>query len=238
MMRTIFAGVLSAAIGVPALAQDYEQLSKRCYEDGSPDQTINACSTVIEAGRVGRKDLATAFKNRGNAYDDKGQYDRAIEDYDHAIAINPDDADAFNNRGTSRRAMGQYDLAIQDYDQAIRLVPNNAMALNNRCLAKALAGQLQQGLADCNESLRLRPGDPNTLSSRGLMYLKLRRYEAAIADYDAALRINPGNPYSLFGRGFAKRMKGNLSGGDADIAAAKAMKSDIADEMAKLGLQL
>ena len=62
--------VLSAAIALPALAQDYEQLSKRCYENDSPEQTIEACSAVIASGRVGRKDLATAFKNRGNAYDD------------------------------------------------------------------------------------------------------------------------------------------------------------------------
>src|SRR5689334_552397 len=123
MTRSILAGVLSAAIGVSALAQGYEEFSKRCFENSSPDQTIEACSVVIAGGHVGRKDLATAFKNRGNAFDDKGQYDRAIEDYDHAIAINPKDADAFNNRGTTYRAMGQYGRAIQDYDRALILTP-------------------------------------------------------------------------------------------------------------------
>jgi tetratricopeptide (TPR) repeat protein len=238
MTRSILAGVLSAAVGIPALAQGYEELSKRCFENGSPDQTIEACSAVIAGGLVGRKDLATAFKNRGNALDDKGQYDRAIQDYDHAIAINPKDADAFNNRGTTYRAKGQYDLAIQDYDQALRLTPNSAMALNNRCFAEALMGQLEEALADCNESLRLRPGDANTLASRAFTYVKLKQYESAIADYDAELRINPGDPYSLFGRGIAKRMKGDLSGGDADIASAKKTNANIGDEMAKLGVQL
>jgi tetratricopeptide (TPR) repeat protein len=229
------AWLLTGTIGLPVLAQGYEQLSKACYEGDRGDQTIEACSAVISAGLVDRNDLATAFKNRGNAYDDEGQYDRAIQDYDHAIAINPNDADALNNRGTSYRAKGQYELAIQDYDLAISLIPKNAMTLNNRCFAKALAGEGEQGLADCNESLRLRPGNANTLASRGFAYLKLKRYDAAIADYDAELRINPGNPYSLFGRGMAKHMKGNLSDGDADISAAKAIKADIADEMAKLG---
>jgi tetratricopeptide (TPR) repeat protein len=237
MMRMMLVWVLSAAIGLPALAQDYERLSRQCYEDSSPDRRIEGCSAVIAGGFAGRKDLATAFKNRGNAYDDRRQYDRAIEDYDHAVAINPKDADAFNNRGTSHRALGQYDLAIQDYDQAIRLIPNSAMALNNRCFAKALVGQLEQALADCNESLHLRPGDANALASRGFAYLKLKRYDAAIADDDAELKINPGNPFTLFGRGVAKRMKGDLSGGDTDIAAAKTIKSDIADEMAKYGVE-
>jgi tetratricopeptide (TPR) repeat protein len=237
MTRSILAGVLSAAIGVSALAQGYEEFSKRCFENSSPDQTIEACSVVIAGGHVGRKDLATAFKNRGNAFDDKGQYDRAIEDYDHAIAINPKDADAFNSRGTTHRAMGQYGRAIQDYDQAVILTPKSAMALNNRCFAKALMGQLEQALVDCNESLRLRPGDSNTLASRGFIYFKMKRYQAAVADYDTELRANPGNPYSLFGRGMAKRMKGDSSGGDADIAAARAIRATIADDMAKLGVQ-
>jgi tetratricopeptide (TPR) repeat protein len=237
MMRTILTSVLSAAIGMPALAQNYEEFSKKCYESGHPDQTIEACSAVIKAGHVDSKDLAAAFKSRANAYDDKGQYDRAIEDYDRAIELNPDDAAAFNDRGTSYRGMGQYARAIEDYDQAIRLKPNNAMALNNRCFAKALAGQPEQGLADCNESLRLRPGNASTLASRAFTNLQLKQYEAAIADYNAALRIDPGNPYSLFGRGVARRMRGNSSGGEADIAAAKAAKPDIADEMAKLGVR-
>jgi tetratricopeptide (TPR) repeat protein len=33
--------------------------------------------------------FAAAFSNRGNAYARKGQYDRAIQDYDQAIRINP-----------------------------------------------------------------------------------------------------------------------------------------------------
>lgn len=237
MTRSILVGLLSAAIALPALAQGHEEFSKRCFEDGSPDQTIEACTSVIAGGRAGRKDLAAAFKNRGNALDDKGRYDRAIEDYDHAIAIDPKGAGAFNDRGTAYRATGRYDRAVEDYDQALMLTPGSAIALNNRCFAKALLDQLDQALADCNESLRLRPGDASTLASRGFVYLKLKRYEAAVADYDAELRTNPGNPYSLFGRGLAKRLKGNSSGGNADIAAATAIRADIADEMAKLGVQ-
>ena len=237
MTRTIFALVLSVAMGMPALAQDYEQLSRKCYENSTPDQTIEACTTVIASGRVEKEDLATAFKNRGNAYDGKGQYDRAIEDYDHAIAINPDDADALNNRGTSHRANGHYDLAVKDFDQVLKLTPQSAKALNNRCFAKALMGQLDQALADCDESLRLRTGNANTLASRGFVYLKLKHPEAAIADYNAELRITPGDPYTLFGRGVAKRMKGDLPGGEADIKAAKGIMPEVTDEMAKLGVQ-
>jgi len=41
----------------------------------------------------------------------------------------------------------------------------------------------------------------------------------------------------LYGRGLAKARKGDRNGGTADIATAKAIKSDIADEFARYGLK-
>ena len=43
--------------------------------------------------------------------------------------------------------------------------------------------------------------------------------------------------YSLYGRGLAHLMLGNNDQGDQDIAAAKAIKAQIADEFARYGLK-
>ena len=120
---TMLAWTVSAAFCAEAFAQSFEAYSRKCYEAGNSDQTIVACSVVITRGLADKQDLNAAFKNRGNAYDDKGQYDLAIADYDKAIAINPNDADAFNDRGATHSAMRKYDLAIEDYDQVLRLNP-------------------------------------------------------------------------------------------------------------------
>ena len=236
--RWIAPVLLATALGMAAaLAQTDSSFDRTCYGTGSPDQTIKACSSIIAGGLVQREDLAAAFRRRGNAYDDVGDYDSAIDDYRHAIAINPGNAGVFNDRGTSHRAMGQYELSILDYDQALVLSPENAMALSNRCFAKAVMDRLEEALIDCNESLRLRPGDSSTLASRGFALLKLGRWASAIADYDAQILANPGNPYALFGRGIGKRVTGDLSGGSADMAAAKTIDADIEVAMAKLGVR-
>ena len=229
---------ISIALLTGALSISYDEYFRKCYDNTNADQAIVACTVVITKRLVEKDDLAAALKNRGNAYDDKGEYDRALDDYDQAVSIKADDSDAFNSRGTTHSAMGHYDLAIRDFDQAIKLNPASTMAFNNRCFAKALAGQMERALADCNESLRIKPKNPGALASRGFVHLKLKRYEAAIADYDAEFRVNPGNPYSLYGRGIAKLIRGDLRGGDADIVAAQAVRSDIADQMAKLGIQV
>jgi tetratricopeptide (TPR) repeat protein len=233
----VLAVLLSTSVN-KARADDYDVLFRRCYSNGTPEQVIVSCSAVIAKGLSNKQDLATAYKNRGNAYDDQGEYERALDDYGQAVAINPLDADAFNIRGTTYAAVGRYERAIEDFGQAIKLNPRSSMAFGNRCFAKAVVGQLEQGLADCNEALRVKPKNSGALSARGFTHLKLKRYDAAIADYNASLQMAPGDPYSLFGRGIAKLLKGDLRGGDSDLVAAQSIKPDIGDHMAKLGISL
>ena len=80
------------------------------------------------------------------------------------------------------------------------------------------------------------PNNANTLGNRGFAYLKDGALDKAIANYDAVLRNDPKVARALYGRGLAKQKKGD-PGADADIAAAKAIKSDIAEEFARYGVQ-
>jgi tetratricopeptide (TPR) repeat protein len=47
------------------------------------------------------------------AWYDKGEYDKAIKDYDEAIRLDPSDPQAFSNRGIVRSARGEYGKAIR-----------------------------------------------------------------------------------------------------------------------------
>ena len=59
----------------------------------------------------------------------------------------------------------------------------------------------------------------------------------ARADYDAALKLDPKLAGSLYGRGLLKLKQGDKAGGDADIAAAKAIDAGIVQRAAKWGLR-
>src|SRR5215207_2933712 len=74
----------------------------------------------------------TEFNNRGNAWADKREFDKAIKDYDEAIRLDPKYADAFNNRGLAWAGKREFDKAIKDYDEAIRLDPKEAIVFYNR----------------------------------------------------------------------------------------------------------
>ena len=166
--------------------------------------------------------------------------EQMIEGCSAVIAAGRESADklfqAYTNRGSAYAMSGDLKRAIDDYSEALKRRPGDPVVLNTRCHVRAIVGDLQAALADCNESLRLSPSVPAALGSRGLVLLKLGRFDEAIADYDAGLKIYAKSPISLYGRGVARRKKGDVAGGDADIAAAKALRADVADLLVQWGV--
>lgn len=68
---------------------------------------------------------ANAYCNRGLAQDRRGNYHRAIEEYNQAIRLNPNFALAYSNRAATRLALNDNQGALEDCNQAIRLNPNH-----------------------------------------------------------------------------------------------------------------
>jgi tetratricopeptide (TPR) repeat protein len=198
------------------------------------DELDRAITDYSQAIKLNGK-LAVAYNNRGVAYDRKADYERAIADYDQALKLKPT-SETYFNRGNVYLAKSQYDHAIDDFNQAIRLRPDFAPAFDNRCWARAVVGILKQALADCNEALRLLPRNPTTLGSRGFIFLKMTHFDAAVSDYDGALQMDPKLAFALYGRGLAK-LKNEDASGQADIAAAKALQADIAEEYLRYGIR-
>jgi tetratricopeptide (TPR) repeat protein len=148
---------LSALVGSqPAHAQqapEWEFCDARGL--GTPDVRIQMCTALIESGRESGR--ASAYNNRANARQAKGDLDRAIADYDEAIRLAPTLATTYNGRAAAWQAKGDLDRAIADYDEAIRLNPKYATAYNNRGFAWKAKGDLDRAIADYDEAIRLNP---------------------------------------------------------------------------------
>jgi tetratricopeptide (TPR) repeat protein len=98
-----------------------------------------------------------AYINRGNAYRDSEQLDRAAADYAEVIRLAPTDARGWRNRGMIRLFQGDNKGGIADYDKALQYDPADVYSWNNRGQAKARVGDKQGAIADFRKALELRP---------------------------------------------------------------------------------
>jgi tetratricopeptide (TPR) repeat protein len=94
---------------------------------------------------------------RGLAWSLKGDYTKAIQDYDEAINIRPNDAWVFNDRGVAYYRQQKYDQALADFSEAIRLSPKFEEAYSYRIKTYSRLKDYEKAEADINEVLRLDP---------------------------------------------------------------------------------
>jgi tetratricopeptide (TPR) repeat protein len=179
---------------------------------------------------------AHSYYARGTIYRDKGELRRAIEDYNRSLELKRDPL-VLSFRGIAWFGLGEFDRAIADFTENLKATPGNELSLGFRCRARAATGRdLPVALADCNEAIRKNANAMESWISRGLAYLQLRRFDDAIADYNMVLKVRPQDAAAIYGRGIAKLRKGD-AGGNAEIAAAKAIKAGIAGEFARFGVK-
>ena len=77
-------------------------------------------------------DKDTLYKNRGRVYGAIGDYNSALQDFDHALELNPSEALHHENKGLVLQHMKKYDLSIASFNQAILLDPESSGAYLNR----------------------------------------------------------------------------------------------------------
>lgn len=178
-------GLLWAA---PALAQG--KLQEACAGAAKIEARIAACNTIIKSGRGTPRERAVAFNNRGGALYYSGKPERAIEDYDQAIKLDPNFAHAFNNRCWSGAVLGRTEQAAADCTKVLKLY-NIANTFENRGFIYLKRGEFDRAIADYEAGLRLDP--PNKadfLYGRGLAKTKKGDASGA-ADIAAAKAVHP-----------------------------------------------
>lgn len=161
-----------------------------------------------------------AYYNRGIAFEKRGETDKAIEDYDMAIALKPSYYEAYNNRGIALNRIGQTGKAIEDYDRAIALKPSHYEAYYNRARVFEKTGEFDRAIADYNNTIKFNPEYVAAYVNRGIAYFLLRNYDGALEDFNKAILLNPAHSVAYLNRGTLYLVTGykNLAVSDFRIA--------------------
>jgi len=126
---------------------------------------------------------ALAYTNRADSRSDRGEFEKAMEDYDRALELNPEYVDALNNRGMIRGLQQQYQEAIRDFDEAIRIRPDFAKAYNNRGNARRFLGDADGALQDFTRAINIKPTYLDAYINRGILFYLTGDSLAACSDW-------------------------------------------------------
>lgn len=184
------------ALAGPAAADDRADCQKR-----SGDLAVAACSRLIARDD---KDFR-AWAERGMAWLQVNELDRAMADYDRAISLSPHYSYALLGRGMVFTRKRDFDKALSDLNKAIDVEPRTAVVYNLRGVAYMAMGDSDRALADFDMAIALDSTDPESRSNRAAVLLKTGDFDRAIADIDAVINSNASNAeaYALRGRAFS-----------------------------------
>jgi len=127
------ANVKILATAAPIIGQFQRSMQIEAYEELTKEQPKNAaawnglCWVTITTG---------------------GEPDKALEQCNTALRLNPRFANAFDSRGLVHLKLGDFDRALSDYDAALRLCPRLASAAYGRGIAKIKRGDFAGGSDD------------------------------------------------------------------------------------------
>jgi tetratricopeptide (TPR) repeat protein len=175
--------------------------------DTSPDEAMNAlfdqAFTATSEGhfetaeRYWSKILeqyphnAAVWSNRGNAKVSQHKLTEAIEDYNQAIALAPNEPDPYLNRGTALEGLQKWEDAIADYNHVLEIDPQDPLAYNNRGNAEGSLGEWEKAMTDFQQASALNPGLAIAQANYALAQYQVGQTEAAIKRFRNLVRKYP-----------------------------------------------
>lgn len=185
-----------------------DDAARQARDQSELDHEAKLQGSAGESGELSGNERSAALTDRADAYEMEGLHDRAIENYDAAIKLEPGLARAYCGRATAYARMGRLRKAAKDLDKAIRLKPDYVEAIHIRGLVHEKRGHHDQALEDQNHAIELDPGYAEAYRRRGLLYLNSRHDDLAIEDFCTAIRLEPDDEVAYCNRGIALARKG------------------------------
>lgn len=136
--------------------------------------------------------LARAYLNLGSAYFNRNELDKAIDNCNRAIELNPKSLPmAYFYCGLAHDKLYQWDRSVVNYSKSIEINPEFYQSYANRAIAYANLNELDKAIADFSIIIKKDPINARNLFNRGNAYMNLKQWKESITDFSRAIEIDP-----------------------------------------------
>lgn len=176
-----------------------------------------------------------AHLNLGVALYDKGNVDGAINEYEQALALDPDYATPHYDLGFDFFQKREWDKAIIEFQKALALDPGNAEADNilGNCFLQE--GNVDEAIVEYQKALAIDPNYAKARYNPGVDLVQEGQVNKGAGEYQKALAADSGNSDIYCNLGNALAQKGRMDEAILVYQKALAIDPEDADLYSNLG---
>jgi len=178
LIAIALAGAAPAAPPAPAAA------AASCGRDAL-SRDINACDSALAAEKSA-EEKANLLYERAYAWNERDRPEKALEDLDAALKLDPRFADALHERAYTLGELARFDAALRDLDRELEIRPAAARVYRERTYARLAAADFAGAYADAVRASELEPENADAHLLRAERALWLGRFDEASREVDRA----------------------------------------------------
>jgi protein O-mannosyl-transferase len=133
-----------------------------------------------------------AYNNLGVVYKERGEFNRAIEQFEKSLRANRNYTAVYYNLGDVQYRLGNYENAIVYLKQALtgKLDPQLHLDILNKLgRTYSAMGQTKKAIETFEEAIKLFPSSVVLLNNLGVQYVKNNQIDSAIKIFEKAIKI-------------------------------------------------
>ncbi len=158
-----------------------EELFQLGFCSEYPEEKIEYYSQLLEISSndsvlFNQEAIALIWKNKGIAYCDLNQFDRAVDCFMQALEYDPENPDIWYNMGIAYFHLGDHKQALNSYDRALDINSGYERAWINKGLILESLSRHEEAI-QCYERVnsinRLNPAYAIAWNNKGIAYCRL-----------------------------------------------------------------
>src|SRR6185503_14879194 len=183
------------ALGYVGLADSY--VLREQYAGVPSAEALPPARAAVDRALQLDDSLAEAHTTSGFIYDREWRWAEAEQEYQRAIALNPNYATSHHWYSVHLRHRGRMEESLREIMVAQRLDPLSPIIGNNVAIMHLLANDLNAAVAQCQRVIEIDPNYPEARNILGLIYLKQGRKAEAVASTEKATELGGRSAFHL-----------------------------------------
>lgn len=172
---------------------------------GKHQQAFELLENALKGNLSGNTQI---WAKRGQVLRRLNRLQEALESYNQAINLDPENDWSWSGRGLTLSALNQHEEALRSFEKAIELKQDDAWYWYNHADELLSLNKIQEALKSLEKALEINPRHAESWANQGQALRRLRDYEGAILAYDRSVSINPRYAWAWNGRGLTFKEMG------------------------------